>query len=214
MIAISMRMMRHVYSGGSEEMRDALAHDWWRFLREALPDAPFVPVPNIGGQAVALLQQLPVTGIVLTGGDDWGVFPERDATEKEMVLWAERVSLPIVGVCRGAQVLNRLMGGRISSGFAERHVKTRHVVKIEACPSGPHWPATSREVNSYHNCGMAKADLAPALTPWATAEDGSVEGFSGDQGRVTGIMWHPERERVAQEHDIHLFQQLLKRAMT
>lgn len=210
MIAVSMRMAQQLYPGGEREIRDALARDWWRFLGEALPDISFVPVPNIGGQAVALLQQLPVTGIVLTGGDDWGVFPERDATEKELVLWAERMSLPIVGVCRGAQVLNRLMGGGISFGFAERHVRTRHVVRVKPYVNGPQWPVASLEVNSYHNCGMAKADLAPALTPWATVEDGSVEGFSDDQGRVMGIMWHPERERVAQEHDIHLFQQHLK----
>lgn len=204
MIAISMRMMRHLYPDGGEEKRDALAQDWWRFLRAALPDVSVMPVPNIGGQVTALLQELPISGLILSGGDDWGVFPERDATERELFLWAQRMSLPVVGVCRGAQVLNLLMDGRISSGFGKKHVKTRHLIRIEQ--DEPHWPAMSRDVNSYHNCGMAKEDLASALTPWAVAEDGSVEAFTGYNGRLTGIMWHPERENEAHEHDIRIFQ--------
>lgn len=210
MIAISMRMTQQVYPGGEREIRDALSHDWWRFLDAALPDTPVIPVPNIGARAIAFLRRIPVSGIVLTGGEDWGEFPERDATEEQLIAWAERMSLPIFGVCRGAQVLNRTMGGDISSGFAEKHVRTRHILQVRGYASGPQGPVASLEVNSYHNCGIGKADLAPALEPWAIAEDGSVEAFSGDHGRITGIMWHPERESVAREHDIHLFQQHLK----
>lgn len=205
MIAITMRMMRHVYPGGSEEKRDALAQNWWGFLRTALPGISVVPVPNMGGQAVALLQELPIDGLILSGGDDWGVFPERDATEREMFLWADRMSLPILGVCRGAQVINRLMGGKTSSGFEEHHVGTRHAVRVTPWP-GSLPCASSLEVNSYHACGIEAAQLAPVLKPWAVAEDGSVEAFTGDNGRLTGIMWHPERETVPQEHDVRLFQ--------
>ena len=206
MIVISMRMTRHVYPGGSEEKRDALAHDWWRFLHTALPGVPVLPMPNIGGRAVALLHELPIRCLVLSGGDDWGVFPERDATERELVLWAERMSIPVLGVCRGAQVLNRIRGGRIRSGFDESHVGTHHSIRVEACPHG-HWPP-ELEVNSYHACGISAEDLAPGLNAWATAEDGSVEAFSSPDGKQVGNLWHPERETVAREHDMHLFQHL------
>lgn len=210
MIAISMRMTRHKYSSGDEEKRDALAQDWWSFLRTALPGVSVIPVPNIGGQAVALLQELPISGLVLSGGDDWGVFPERDATEQELLLWAERMSLPVLGVCRGAQVINRALGGTTGSGFAERHVHTRHAIRVEAWPGGLSCP-TSLNVNSYHACGMEAAQLAPGLLAWAVAEDGSVEAFTDDSGRLTGVMWHPEREAEAQEHDVRLFQHCFRR---
>jgi putative glutamine amidotransferase len=208
MIAISMRMMQHIHPDGTGEVRDALAHDWWRFLCGVLSGIPFLPVPNIEARSIAFLQRLPITGIVLTGGDDWGVFPERDATEERLILWAKDMSLPIMGVCRGAQVLNQVMGGRTSSNFTKLHAGTRHMVQTRKCDHGPTWPAPSFEVNSYHNLGIRETDLAAELEPWAIAEDGSVEGFSRGGGKMMGIMWHPERERVTQQHDIHLFQQL------
>ncbi len=206
MIAISMRAVRHIYPGGGEEMRDALARNWWRFLEQALPGVPVAPLPNIGGLAADMLQCLPVTGLILSGGDDWGVFPERDAAERELFLLARRASLPVLGVCRGAQVVNRLMGGNTGTGFGQKHAGTRHIVRIS--PGGGWLPESARslEVNSYHNCGIERQDLAPGLTPWAFADDGSVEAFGDADGRLAGIMWHPEREAEARAHDIHLFQ--------
>lgn len=201
MLAISMRMMRHTYPGGME-IRDALAGEWWHFLEQALPNIPVIPLPNIGQRIAVWLQKLPVSGLILSGGDDWGVFPQRDATEREMVCWAESRGLPILGVCRGAQVLNRLMGGQTGTGFGAQHAGTRHIIHSMGRPI---CRQTSLEVNSYHNCGIRQTDLAPGLIPLALADDGSIEAFSSADGRLTGIMWHPEREAMAQEHDIHLF---------
>lgn len=209
MIAVSMRMVRTLYPNGSEELRDAIAHDWWRFFHAVLPGVPILPVPNIGLQVCALLEYVPVTGIILTGGEDWGIFPQRDATEECLIRWAERRSIDILGVCRGAQVINQIMGGRLSTDFLQNHMCTRHTI----------WPcepfdrsqssATFREVNSFHNHGMTPTDIAMALHPFAVAGDGSVEGFCSSDGRVTGIMWHPEREIIPHEHDVNLMQRLL-----
>lgn len=210
MIAISMRMTRHIYPGGGEEVRDALAHDWWRFLETALPGMRVFPVPNIGESVERLVQELPLTGLILSGGDDWGVFPQRDLTEKTLVRWAERRQLPILGVCRGAQVLNLLLGGRVAPGFGTAHVRTRHALQTYSRNGAPMRAGASVEVNSYHSCAIRQEDLAPALTPWAVAGDGTVEGFCRSDGRIMGILWHPERETTAQTHDIHLFQALLQ----
>lgn len=210
MFAISMRMMRHSYPGGSQEVRDALAQDWWRFLEQALPGMPVLPLPNRGREAVALVQALPVSGLIFSGGDDWGLFPQRDATEEALFQWAKRQNLPVLGVCRGAQIINRFMGGHTGAGFGAKHAGTRHTLSLMPCAGGPQLSITSLEVNSYHNDGIGQDDLAPALSPWAVAPDGSVEGFSSADGRMTGIMWHPEREIEAQAHDIHLFQALMR----
>lgn len=211
MLAVSMRMTRTAYPNGGEELRDAMAHDWWRFFHVALPDIPVIPVPNIGEHVINFLQSFPITGIVLTGGDDWGEFPERDTTEKHLVFYSRQHSLPVLGICRGAQVLNLLMGGKLSKGFCETHVRTRHYVQLKKNTSAPYQNMNGFEVNSYHNYGIWPADLAPDLEALATAQDGSVEGFSDAYGRITGIMWHPERERVTQTHDIQLFQHCFMR---
>lgn len=206
MIAITMRMMRHSYASGTQEIRDALAQDWWSFLNRALPGVPVLPLPNIGREAVALAQALSVSGLILTGGDDWGVFPRRDATEEALFRWAERKNLPVLGVCRGAQMINRFMWGRTSFGFGAEHAGTRHALHV--VPRAGELPLSPvpPEVNSWHNGGIRPDDLAPGLIPWAFAPDGSVEGFCRAEGSITGIMWHPEREQTAQAHDINLFQ--------
>ena len=206
MIAITMRMMRHSYPSGAQEVRDALAQDWWDFLNRALPGVPVLPLPNIGREAVALAQALPVSGLILTGGDDWGLFPRRDATEEALFRWAERQTLPVLGVCRGAQIINRFMGGHTGLGFEARHVGTRHALHVVPYSRGLRLSTASLEVNSWHSGGIKQDDLAPGLSPWAFAPDDSVEGFCSAEGRIIGIMWHPERETTAQAHDIQLFQ--------
>lgn len=210
MIAISMRMMRTVYPNGSEELRDSIAHDWWRFFNAAFPAVPILPVPNSSEQAHALLEHAPVTGIILTGGDDWGVFPQRDATEEMMIRWAECKSIDILGVCRGAQVINLIMGGHLKLNLLQDHIGTRHTIRLCEPFDKSQQGVCPREVNSFHSHGMNRSDIAMALHPFAMAEDGTVEGFCSTDGRVTGIMWHPEREIVPHAHDISLIRRLLK----
>ena len=211
MIALSMRMTRTTYPDGGEELRDALAHDWWRFFQAVLPDMPVLPIPNIGENVENFLHSVPLTGIVLTGGDDWGVFPQRDMTEELLFHWAARLGLPVLGVCRGAQVINRLLGGKTGTGFEEGHVRTRHSVAIRTGAHCPLQNTPSLEVNSYHMLGINQENLALGLEAWALASDGSVEAFTGEQGSVMGIMWHPEREKVPSDNDVCLVRHLFMR---
>ena len=211
MLAVSMRMMRAIYSSGGEELRDALAHDWWIFFQAALPGLPVILVPNTEQDALDLVRHLPITALLLTGGDDWGVFPQRDRTEALLFQWALHNSLPVLGVCRGAQLINRFMGGKICTGFGKNHVRIRHHIELSGEAYLPFAGITSMEVNSYHNLGIRAEDLAPGLEVWATASDGSIEAFSGNKGKVVGIMWHPEREESATEHDINLMRYIVMR---
>lgn len=208
-LAVSLRMTRQTYPNGAEELRDAIAQDWWAFLRLALPEMFAVPVPNIGEDAVPLLNALPVAGLLLTGGDDWGVFPQRDATETSLWTWARQHGRPVLGVCRGAQGINRLLGGSIHTGFGAGHAGTRHSVLCEPTACLPTSVTVARDVNSFHTCGLHRDTLAPGLTTWATDATGNVEGFVGDGGKVVGVLWHPEREHPAQAADLILFRHVL-----
>lgn len=206
MIALTMRMARHHYPGGTEEIRDALARDWWNFLEQALPGRALWPVPNMGESIVGMARTLPLSGIVLTGGENWGAYPARDSTEQALLRLAQELSLPVLGVCRGAQVLNRALGGG-SPLPVPGHAGTRHRIDMQARAGLPVGESCARDVNSFHNMGLLKEYLASSVHAWATAHDNTIEAFCSQDGRLCGILWHPEREARADEQDIQLFRQ-------
>jgi putative glutamine amidotransferase len=175
------------------EKRDCLAHDWGRFLSTV--GIVWLPLPNRPNEIINLADSVGLSGILLTGGDDIGRFPERDDTENELITWAIRKKLPIIGVCRGLQMIQRYFGGDLVELSAAEHVAQRHA--IETARNG------IREVNSYHRFGIAK--VAPNLDTIAiSVVEGAVEAVSA--GNITGVMWHPEREVIPDPIDIELFQ--------
>lgn len=77
--------MREVHPHGYDEPRDALARNWGNFLGFVLPEVPWLPIPNLGGErAVAFCDQWRLNGLILTGGEDIGVSPMRDETEQAL----------------------------------------------------------------------------------------------------------------------------------
>lgn len=190
-IAVSMRRVTSEYG----EEREALACDWGRFIKAVLPGCIWAPAPSLTDEKDLqdFLDGFGFDGLILSGGEDWGLNPERDAAETGMFNWARSNMVPVLGVCRGAQVLNRFMGGGLSPVSGHRAV--RHLVEADGIRF---------EVNSYHNQGLPLRDLAPGLTPLAQAEDGSIEAFTLNDMPATGIIWHPERESAVSDFDRNL----------
>jgi putative glutamine amidotransferase len=112
-------------------------------------------------------------------------------------MWAATNKIPVLGVCRGLQMINHFCGGSIV--LLDGHVSSRHSImqKIEHYE----WP-TLHEVNSYHNYAIKVDGLAPSLMPLAFAEDGTVEAFRHKELPWHGIMWHPEREKAFHVDDL------------
>ncbi len=193
-LALSMRV---VNASGYHEPRDALAQDWGRFLHLALPHAAWMAVPNIGPGISTVLEGFGVDGLILTGGEDWGTSPERDTTEEAALRWAISQRVPVFGVCRGAQVINQFLGGTLFRRDDSLHVATRHPVRLT--------DGSVMEVNSYHHQIIPPDGLALDLCPAAYDQDGAVEAFTHAVLPVAGIIWHPEREQNAADHDLTLF---------
>ena len=63
---------------------------------------------------------------LLTGGEDPGTSPPRDDTERALLDWAIGDRLPVFGVCRGLQFVQRYFGGELVACDRERHVARRH----------------------------------------------------------------------------------------
>lgn len=202
--AISMRMMRVAYPSGSEELRSALGQDWVRLIA-SFPSVTLVPVLNMGSSVSVFLDELDVSAVILSGGEDIGLFPARDETEYAMVEYALARRLPVLGVCRGAQLLNRHFGGIDAPVFG--HVATRHEARFipGILPGLDEMP---REVNSYHR--RAINVLGDNLLPVAVSPDASTEAFRHEFLPVWGVMWHPEREETPGAHDRIILSELFK----
>jgi putative glutamine amidotransferase len=180
------------------EHRDALAHDWYSFLAVAIPEAQWLSVPNLGGEsALSYFQTWELNALLLTGGEDLGSNPLRDVTELSLLAHALSRDFPVLGICRGAQLIWKHFGGRLTP--TPYHRATRHTIQFRDC---------LRVVNSYHTQGL-NPELRPhALEILATAEDGSIEALTIHGKSALGLMWHPEREAAPSKQDIALIRPL------
>ncbi len=187
---------------GRNETRDALDVRWAKVLF----NLGFIPIPvcsELAGEG-SYLEQLKPDGILLSGGNDIGQAPKRDELESQLLDYAKLNKMPVLGVCRGMQMLNHYLGG----GLVEvgGHVATRHSLEGD-------WASANcySEVNSYHNQAITAQTLAHSLQALATTADGVIEVVKHPTLPWLGIMWHPEREPVMPEQDKQLIQTIFKR---
>jgi N5-(cytidine 5'-diphosphoramidyl)-L-glutamine hydrolase len=181
------------------ERRDALDQRWVEFLTSC----GLVPIliPNHPPTASALVASIPVDGFLFTGGNDLaalgGDAPERDATELLLLEHALANGKPVLGVCRGMQVLQHRFGVPL-------HAVKGHVTQGHPIVGG----ASERTVNSYHNFGATESH--PDLLVTARAMDGVVEAIQHVNAALRGVMWHPERCAPFDDRDIKLFREFFR----
>jgi N5-(cytidine 5'-diphosphoramidyl)-L-glutamine hydrolase len=164
-----------------EELRDGLDQRLVAFLNTS--GFLSVPVPNILNRISlnAFLTRLSPDSIVLSGGNDIDEFSTRDFTEDVLLDYAELNQLPVLGICRGMQVMACRAGAKLHP--VGRHVAIRHDVTGEI----------SRKVNSYHNFSVSNC---PAdFHVLARSMDKNIEAIRHNHRSWEGWMWHPEREK-------------------
>jgi putative glutamine amidotransferase len=133
----------------------------------------------------------------------------RDRVELLLVRWAHAEHKPVLGVCRGLQVMNLAMGGTLYQDLTDQMPGG---IKHDYFPFGGRYPRdylahevriaeNSRlaeifgvgplKVNSMHHQGIRT--LGGSLVATATAPDGLIEGIEGTGGSyLVGVQWHPE----------------------
>jgi putative glutamine amidotransferase len=184
--------LRVVNADNYLEKRDAISHDWIPFL-ENMGMLP-VFIPNTLSNVESFVDDMKIDGIILSGGDNIGDDPERDKTEKELIDYGIKKKIPIFGVCRGMQVINKYFDGSIIRNNDGKHVGNHHKVKIMIKPFSNVLKKNSIDVNSYHNNTITDESLGKGLKTFAKSEDNTIEGFIHEKLPIIGVMWHPERE--------------------
>ncbi len=155
--------------------------------------------------------------------------PARDRVELQLVRWAIEDGKPVLGLCRGLQVINVASGGTLwqdlasqnpafhkhdffpTAGFERDHIA--HEVDIVADTKLSRLLESTRSpVNSMHHQGIKQ--LGQRLVASATADDGLVEAVEGDSDAfLVGVQWHPEVFEMADPHTRHLFGGFIRAAM-
>ncbi len=179
------------------EERDALAHDWYEFMAENLPEVSWILMPNIGPRIFSYIKSWNIDGFILTGGNDLGESLLRDETEKHILEFALANKFPAFGVCRGMQMIQHYFGGELKAHADASHIAKNHFIKLVASHLIPQNINKKYEVNSFHNFGVKKADLAAGLEALALTRDGLwIEALAHSNEKVAGIQWHPERKGI------------------
>jgi len=179
-------------------------------------------------------------GILLPGGEDMDparygaerhpqlgpTDGERDRTELLLTGWALDAGMPLLGVCRGAQVINVACGGTLYQDLhserpdLEKHdyfppkferFRITHHVEVAAGSLLARALGDAHEVNSMHHQGIAT--LGAGLRAVAVAEDGLVEGVEmPGLPFVLGVQWHPEELANTDPHSGSLFYEFVRAA--
>ncbi len=192
------------------EIRDSLSEDWTKYLSDNFQEYNFIPIPNNPSNAIKFAISTEIEGLILSNGNDWGSCPERDQTEMDLIKWCRSFGKPILGVCRGFQILNKYFGGELKKDLTN-HTKNQHagsIHKIQIIDKNFSLNNLSEfRVNSFHNQGVLAIDLADNLVPFAISEN-IIEGFYHINEPIIGIQWHPERNNIEEEFDKNLFKKL------
>ncbi|MHB9315439.1 gamma-glutamyl-gamma-aminobutyrate hydrolase family protein [Fusobacterium polymorphum] len=168
----------------NNERRDSCSQEW----NELAINCGFIPifVPNNIKLLCSLLSSISPDGIILTGGNDLveynGNTPERDEVESLLIKYALINNLPLLGVCRGMQMILNYFNNKL--------------VKVD----------NGDIVNSFHNWGCI--NCSNPLEVLAKSNDNCIEEIK--YRKIRGIMWHPERYKPLRERDIIMIRGVLE----
>ncbi len=213
-----------------------LKDDYYEAIIQCGAVPVLIPVTEVKGVWVEYLDIC--DGIVLSGGPDvdaafFGqsnmpyakeISPVRDSMELFLAKQALAVNKPMLGICRGIQIINIAAGGSI---FQDIYAENKSDVKlIQHSQQAPRWfqihdidivPETclyktfGREklkVNSFHH--QAVNELAPGFTINACSQDGIIESISNENKKfVLGVQWHPENLWRKDKTHLKLFERLI-----
>ena len=168
---------------------DFLDHYWIDYFGKKKSD--YNLIPNNTYLSEQILKKINL--LILTGGNDIISNKKESLTrnkiEKNLIKKAIKKKIPILGICRGAQLLNISFGGKIKK--VRNQMRTRHnvyIIKNDIIKK------KVLNVNSFHNFGIKKNNLSKKFVKIAFDKEKNIEMFVSKKHKIIGVMWHPERE--------------------
>lgn len=184
----------------------------WEDEAVMLPRSYTLAVSRAGGLPVLLAPEPEpdagqwlefLDGLILAGGPDYGEVPDRDAFEIALGLEAMERDLPLLGVCRGMQIMNVARGGtliehlpdvvghedhrRIPGAFGDHDVRLAEG-SLAARAAGELVHATK----SHHHQGVDVLGEGFEVTGWATIDELPEAIEDRSKRFALGVQWHPE----------------------
>lgn len=171
-------------------------------LTKLLIDNNFWPilVPNTFGNEEIFTEWIKVfkpDGFILSGGNDLNEYLLRDNTEKFILNYASKNKKPLLGICKGMQMMSVWDGASLVK--IKNHVKTYHKTNKTNFP---------KLINSFHDFGVI--DCPKNFNILLKAEDGVIEAIAHKSLPWEGWMWHPERDKIIQTENIIRIKDLFK----
>lgn len=199
---------RIVFAKNYDEERDALAHDWIKFAE--LIDTTPVPIPNNLTNIGDYISKTNLRAIFLTGGGDCpqsidnchnSIDVKRNKTELKIIKFCIENHMPLIGICRGFQILNIYFGGTLTKNIISHenitnsHVNSETTIQLVNGDISQSSKKVLTSVKCFHDDGIMTTDLSQNLISFATAEDGNlIEAFQHKDLPIIGMQWHPERD--------------------
>lgn len=196
---------------------------------------PYI-IPMNREQEVIKEQIERVDGLILSGGHDVApryyneepykdlgeILPERDEFDFKLVEFAKKRNLPILGICRGCQILNIYYGGslfqdlNLKNGADIKHnqvkfpsMASHSVDLVDGTKLKKIFKEESLMVNSFHHQIIDK--VSPSFQISAYSKDGVVEAIENPAYEyMIGVQWHPEMLHKVEEKMNLLFSELIK----
>jgi putative glutamine amidotransferase len=212
-IALTMRV---TFAKNYYEPRLSISFDWMDYILH-LGGLPFL-IPTKTEVCEQCFNSSNADILFLTGGDDIQLLkPEhpssfssvescRDVSEYKLIELAIKKKIPVVGICRGFQILNLYFGGTLTDLRSQSydHKIGDHPVQIINDKIGERLGGNEITTNSYHRTGILEKDIASDFEVGGFSDKDIVEVAFHKTLPIIGLQWHPERDEnyVSQTTDL------------